>query len=67
MRTLGLLIVAGAMAYVYYPNLLPSLLLALKSPAPKGEQKEQKEKEKEPEEQSYDNSGDHLFGDDLKG
>jgi hypothetical protein len=66
MKTLGLLIVAGAMAYVYYPNLLSSFLLALKSPAPRVEKKEQKE-EKEPEEQSFDNSGDHLFGDDLKG
>ena len=55
------------MTYVYYPNLLSSFLLALKSPAPRGaEPKEQKE-EKEPEEQSSDNSGDHLFGDDLKG
>jgi hypothetical protein len=65
MRTLGLLIVVGAMTYVYYPNLLSSFILALKSPAPKGEKKEQKEVE--PEEQSSDNSGDHLFGDDLKG
>ena len=62
MRTLGLLIVAGAMVYLYYPSLVPSLLLSLKSPAPKGEVKEKKEKE--PEETS--NSGDHLFGDDLK-
>jgi hypothetical protein len=66
MKTLGLLIVVGAMTYVYYPNLLSSFLLALKSPAPRGaepkEQKEEKEVSSEPE-----NSGDHLFGDDLKG
>lgn len=67
MRTLGLLIVAGAMVYLYYPSLVPSLLLSLKSPASRGEQKEKKEKkveEEEPEEQSE--TGDHLFGDEVK-
>jgi hypothetical protein len=61
MRTLGLLLVAGALAYMYVQNnpaVLTSMLPAPKTPAPAPAQKEE-------ETPPSGETGDHLFGDDL--
>lgn len=64
MRTLGLLLVLGALAYHLYPDLLTNSAKKLLPPAPAPAPAPQpKQEEEEPEGEN----GDHLFPDDLKG